>query len=112
MHYFHIALEEFFENVLGIVYADVLHKRNVSLPTVHLESDFIKRLKFGDRIEMEVRVLHVGKSSIKWGYRAGDNEDLVIEGNNVTVCVRNDTFEKINVPEWLREALQNYQSSN
>ncbi len=115
MHYFHIALEEFFETVLGIDYADVLYKKNVSLPTVHLESDFIKRLKFGDRIDMQVRVLHIGQTSIKWGYRGfrlGENEDLVVEGNNITVCVKTDTFEKIYVPEWLRESLIDYQKKS
>lgn len=107
MHYFHMALEEFFETVLGIDYADVLYKKNVSLPTVHLESDFIKKLKFGDRIDIEVKVLHIGQTSIKWGYKGyrTDNDDLVVKGNNVTVCVRNDTFEKTEIPEWLRESL-------
>ena len=111
MHYFHMALEEFFETVLGIDYAEVLYKKNVSLPTVHLESDFIKRLKFGDRIDIEVKVLHIGQTSIKWGYKGyrSGNDDLVVKGNNVTVCVRNDTFEKINIPEWLRESLYYYQ---
>ena len=31
-----------------------------------------------------------------------------MEGHNVTVCVQNDTFEKIKVPEWLRRALKDY----
>jgi acyl-CoA thioesterase FadM len=33
---------------------------------------------------------------------------LVVEGQNVTVCVRTDTFEKIDVPEWLRQGLTSY----
>ena len=112
MHYFHLAMEEFFGCELGVDYADVLHKHNVSLPTVHLESNFRQRLKYGDRVNMEVRVLNVGRTSITWGYRgyrAGDNEEVVVEGNNVTVCVTTDTFEKINVPEWLRDPLTAYQ---
>jgi 4-hydroxybenzoyl-CoA thioesterase len=110
IHYFHLALEEFFANEIGIEYADVLHQRNLSLPTVHLESDFRRRLRYGDRISMEVRVIHVGKSSITWGYRGyrGDEEELVVEGQNVTVCVRTDTFEKIEVPEWLKRGLSSY----
>jgi 4-hydroxybenzoyl-CoA thioesterase len=110
IHYFHLAIEEFFANEMGIEYADVLHQRNLSLPTVHLESDFRRRLRYGDRISMEVRVIHVGKSSITWGYRGyrSDEEELVVEGQNVTVCVRTDTFEKIDVPEWLRQGLASY----
>jgi 4-hydroxybenzoyl-CoA thioesterase len=110
IHYFHLALEEFFANEIGIEYADVLHQRNLSLPTVHLESDFRRRLRYGDRISMEVRAILVGKSSITWGYRGyrGDEEELVVEGQNVTVCVRTDTFEKIEVPEWLKRGLSSY----
>ena len=60
---------------------------------------------------MEVRILTLGRTSITWGYRgyrASDNE-LVVEGHNVTVCVRPATFEKIEVPGWLRKALTDYE---
>ena len=111
MHYFHLAMEEFFPIELGIDYADVLHKRNVSLPTVHIESDFRRKLRYGDQINMEVKVIHIGRISITWGYkgyRMAEIEEVVVEGQNVTVCVRTDTFEKIDVPEWLRKGLADY----
>ena len=111
MHYFHLAMEEFFPSELGIDYADVLHKQNLSLPTVHLEADFRRRLRYGDQINMEVRVIHIGRTSIAWGYkgyRMAGEEEIVVEGQNVTVCVRTDTFEKRDVPEWLRKGLADY----
>ncbi len=111
MHYFHLAMEEFFTSELGIDFAEVLHRRNLSLPTVHLESDFRQRLRYGDQINMEVRIVNIGRTSITWGYkgyRRGDKEEIVVEGQNVTVCVRMDTFEKMDVPEWLRKNLLNY----
>jgi 4-hydroxybenzoyl-CoA thioesterase len=111
MHYFHLAIEEFFSSEMGIDFADVLHKRNLSLPTVHLQADFRKRLRYGDQIEIEVRVINVGRTSITWGYegyRAGDGEEMVVEGQNVTVCVKTETFEKREVPEWLRKGLIAY----
>jgi 4-hydroxybenzoyl-CoA thioesterase len=110
IHYFHLAMEEFFAEEIGIDFADVLHKHNLSLPTVHLESNFRRRLRYGDRISMEVRVIHIGQSSITWGYKGyrKDEEEMVAEGQNVTVCVRTDTFEKIDVPEWLRQGLTSY----
>ena len=112
MHYFHLSMEEFFSKELRVDFAEVLHKRNVSLPTVHVQSDFRRKLEYGDRIEMEVRILRVGRTSITWGYRGyrgSSGEELVVEGHNITVCVRPDTFEKIEVPEWLRSALTNYE---
>ena len=114
MHYFHLAMEEFFGAEVGIDYADVLHKRNLSLPTVHLEGDFRRRLRYGDQINMEVRVIHIGKTSITWGYkgyRINGREEIVVEGQNVTVCGKTDTFKKIKIPGWLRIALTNYKET-
>ena len=111
MHYFHLAIEEFFAREIGIDYSDVLHKRNLSLPTVHLESNFRRKMRYGDQINMEVRVIKLGRTSITWGYkgyRLGVEEEIVVEGQNVTVCVRTDTFEKIDVPEWLKQGLTTY----
>jgi len=68
-------------------------------------------LRYGDQIAMEVRVISIGQTSITWGYkgyRKAEKEEIVVEGNNVTVCVRTDTFEKIDVPEWLRKSLTDY----
>jgi 4-hydroxybenzoyl-CoA thioesterase len=104
-------MEEFFSRELGVDFADVLHERKVSLPTVHVEADFRRKLKYGDRIAMEVQVVKLGRSSITWGYRGfrGEpSEELVVQGSNVTVCVQTDTFAKIEVPAWLRQGLEEY----
>ena len=104
-------MEEFFAKEYGIDYAEVLHQRNLSLPTVHVECDFRRRLRYDDQIDMEVRVIHVGRTSITWGYkgyRTGNGGEMVVEGSNVTVCVKTDVFEKIDVPEWLREGLKSH----
>jgi 4-hydroxybenzoyl-CoA thioesterase len=114
MHYFHLAMEEFFASVVGIDYSEVLHKRNLSFPTVRVEADFKRRMKYGDQIDMEVRILKIGRSSIHWGYRGylhQEEKTLVVEGNNVTVCVRTNTFEKIEVPPWLRKTLTDYMNA-
>jgi 4-hydroxybenzoyl-CoA thioesterase len=114
LHYFHLAMEEFFSRELGVDFAEVLHQRKVSLPTVHVEADFRRKLRYGDRVEMEVRVRRVGHSSITWeyrGFRAGlGEEELAVEGSNVNVCVHTDTFEKMEVPGWLRQGLEDYRA--
>jgi len=114
MHYFHLAMEEFFSSVMGIDYSAVLHERNLACPTVRVECDFKRRMKYGDQIDIEVRILKIGRSSITWGYRGylhGNENVVVVEGINVTVCTKTDTFEKIDVPTWLREGLTDYMNS-
>jgi 4-hydroxybenzoyl-CoA thioesterase len=78
------------------------------LPTVHLESDFSRPFSYGDDIEVEVRILSVGTSSLSIGYRVfkkGEREPRIV-GHNVTVCINMDTFEKIEIPDWFRRKLE------
>ena len=69
MHYFHVALEEFFASEVGIEYHAVVDTHRIGLPTVHLESDFSRPFSYGDNIEVEVRVLKIGRTSVTFGYR-------------------------------------------
>lgn len=112
VHYFHVALEEFFSDEIGVEYARVIDKYRMGFPTVHLEADFRRRLRFGDRIALEVWVREIGNTSITWGYlgyKTGEKDAVVVEGHNVTVCVDMDSFEKKEIPEWLRKELEAYQ---
>jgi len=111
LHYFHISLEEFFSHGLGIDYPTVILRHRLGLPTVHLETDFRQPLRFGEVFEVEVRVLSVGETSIKFGYTAylEDQDVIALEGHNITVCIDMQTFEKKKVPGWLREKLVAYQ---
>jgi 4-hydroxybenzoyl-CoA thioesterase len=112
MHYFHVALEEFFSEEIGVEYARVIEKYRMGFPTVHLEADFRRRLRFGDQIALEVWVREMGSTSITWGYlgyKKGEKDSVVVEGHNVTVCVDMDSFEKKQIPEWFRKELETYQ---
>ncbi len=107
LHYFHVALEEFFGQKLGVEYPILINKHRIGLPTVHLQTDFSRPLRYGDQIEVEVSVLKIGKSAITFGYRVfkqGENKPRT-EGRNVTVCLDMDTFQKRDIPDWLRQRL-------
>ena len=108
LHYFHVALEEFFGQELGIDYPVLIDQHHIGLPTVHLETDFSRPLRYGDSIDVEVRVINFGKTSITFGYRVfknGESEPR-ITGHNITVCLDMDTFQKIKIPDWLRQRLK------
>jgi 4-hydroxybenzoyl-CoA thioesterase len=111
LHYFHVALEEFFGAELGIGYPEVLIRYRIGFPTVHLETNFSKPINYGDEIEVEVTVKAIGRTSVTWGYRVCQSkvpEKMIVEGHNVTVTVNIDTYEKIQIPDWLRQRLEDY----
>lgn len=108
LHYFHVALEEFFGQYLEVDYPDLIDKHRLGLPTVHLETDFSRPLRYGDMIEVEVTVLKAGTTAITFGYRvfkAGEDEPWIV-GHNVAVCLDMDTFKKKDIPDWLRKRLE------
>ncbi len=108
MHYFHVALEEFFAGELGIEYHDMVETHHIGLPTVHLETDFSRPFSYGDNMAVEVSVLKVGRSSITFGYRAFKKDEIEprIVGHNVTVCLEMDSFKKLEIPDWFRQLLE------
>ena len=108
MHYFHVALEEFFVHELDIEYHTVVEKYRLGLPTVHLETDFSRPFSYGDDIEVEVSVRHIGRSSIAFGYRVfkEGESDARIVAHNVTVCLDMDSFKKVPIPDWLKQRLE------
>jgi 4-hydroxybenzoyl-CoA thioesterase len=108
LHFFHIAMEEFFAGALGLDYAAFLEQYRLGLPTVHLEVDFRRPLRYGDRIAIEVGIERLGDSSIAWRYRVfrGAEVEPAAEGRVVTVNMDMDRHEKEPLPAWLRERLE------
>lgn len=107
LHYLHVAMESFFSEVLGIDYPRFLAEHGLGFPTVHLEADFRRPLRYGDRIEVEAVVEEVGRSSVRWRYavfRDGDPEPAAT-ARLVTVNMDLDASAKRELPLWLREKL-------
>lgn len=106
-HYLHIGMERFFEEVVGIDYAELVTGRQFGLPTVRLEVDYRKPLRYGDRIEMTVRIGKIGTTSVEWLYelRRQSDGELCATARTITVATDLSKLEKLPVPTWLREAL-------
>jgi 4-hydroxybenzoyl-CoA thioesterase len=112
LHYFHVALEDFFDQELGTDYPTLINDHGIGFPTVHLETDFRRPLRYGDHIDVHVEILTIGTTSVTWGYQArnrNSEQTIVVEGHNVTVCLNMDTFQKTKIPGWLVKILTQYQ---
>ena len=111
VHYFHVALEEFFGQVVGVEYHKVINEDRVGLPTVHLEIDFRRPLRFGDIIDVEVRGLELGETSVTWRYAVWKQDgSLAAEATIVSVALDMDAFVKRPLPTWLRERFEAYRA--
>jgi len=104
LHFCHVAMEDYFAEALDLDYSGVLGEERFGLPAVHVEIDFLRPLSYGDRIEVEVEVEELGRTSVHWRYtlyRAGDDAPLAT-ARIVTVGVDLDRFEKRPLPPRLR----------
>lgn len=109
LHYFHVGLEEFFGSEVGTEYHAVINEERVGLPVVHLEIDFRRPLRFGDEIDVEVRGLDLGRTSVTWHYAVWKQDgSLAAEARIVTVSLDMDTFEKRPLPAFVRERFEAY----
>ena len=107
LHYGHVAMEEFFARELERPYSTLIVEDRFGLPAVHLETDFRRPLRYGDRVEVEVRVLRVGRTSVEWGFvffRNGEGEPAAAT-RVVTAGIDLDSFGTRRLPDWLRDKL-------
>ena len=107
LHYCHVGMEDYFSQILGIDYDRLVLDHRLGFPTVHIEIDFLRPLKYGDEVEIEMEIHKIGRTSVDWRYRIyrlGESE-AIAQSRQVTVCTDMDTFEKKIFPDWLRSRL-------
>ena len=105
---FHTVFEDMFTSVLGVPYMSVLRDRRIGFPTVHIETDFRAPFRFGDPMRLVIEVTRLGRTSIDFRYRGyvGDADEPSVEARNTGVVLHLDTFEKLEIPADIREALE------
>lgn len=106
-HYLHIAQEDFFADYVGMPYHRLIEEERLGFPTVTDATEFLKPLKYGDRLEIVVFISRVGESSATFEfriYRNGDGE-LLARSSQIKVAVNMDTWEKVPMPEKYRKLL-------
>ena len=104
--YVHDAYEKLLEKI-GFGFSNLLKKRKYFLPIVHAESTYKKPLFVGDEIAIQVKLTHIGKSSITFSYIITNKKnELVGTAKTVHVTTNKATKKKIPLPTAFRSALE------
>ncbi len=106
-HYFHIAFEEFFEHYLGTPYPTALDTERLGFPTVRVQTDFLRPIRYGDTLDITMVVPRLGGSSVDLEFtavRRGDDAPC-IRSRHTLVAVDMDTFRPRAIPEPYRGRL-------
>lgn len=105
--FFHRAKEDFFEDA-GTAYRDVLDVDLAGWPAVHIESDFLSPVRFGDVLDVEVLIHRIGRSSVTFGY-VGRVEGREVAKARITVaCIDMRTFRSRPIPDKYRRLFEEH----
>ncbi|MCS6856540.1 MAG: acyl-CoA thioesterase [Sandaracinaceae bacterium] len=105
-HFFHTVFEDFFESE-GLPY-HLAFKEGLAWPAVHARCDFLVPLRFGERLDVELGVLRVGKSSLSLAYHAWVGERLCARAQLVVVCIDLSSFRPLPIPNKYRAIFEKH----
>lgn len=106
-HFFHCAFEDFFDEQ-GFRYRDCLDVDRVGWPAVHAEADFERPVRFGELLEIEVRVTRVGDKSATFEYLGRVGGEPACRGRIVVACISMDTYEARSIPDKYRALFERH----
>lgn len=109
--FFHQAMETWFPARLGFGYDEFVRVRKLGFPAVHSEADFERPSRFGERVEIHLRVTKLGRSSIGFGYEVHGPEGRRATGRSVCVVMDLDPSSPghgtaVPMPEDLRAQIE------
>jgi 4-hydroxybenzoyl-CoA thioesterase len=106
-HFFHCAFEDFFDQQ-GFPYRDCLDGDRIGWPAVHAEIDFEKPARFGDVLDVEVRVTRIGEKSATFAYTALRGAERLCRGEVVVACMAMDTYTAREIPDKYRALFERH----
>lgn len=107
LEYTHEAMERFFDGLPtrpgGVApgYVDLITKRRIGFPAVHVTADYKGPLRYGDVAVIATTVARIGKTSITFRYEITRKADAVHVATieHVVVASDLDTVTKRDLPE-------------
>jgi 4-hydroxybenzoyl-CoA thioesterase len=101
VNFLHEAFEDFFAGHVGRPYPEVF-REGLGFPTVKVEMEFLSPVHYGDRVQIDVTVEKIGRSSVQLRYEGAVSGRPVFRARNTAVVVDMKTFKSVPLPEWLR----------
>ncbi len=103
------VVEDWCAQGLGMSFHEMHIVQGIGLPTVHIETDFVKTSVMGDELIAELRVIKLGRASATVEIRMlGQEQDLRLTARLVLVMAQVQERKAIALPSALREQMQNY----
>lgn len=102
----HRFFEEAWEDICGLSYPTLVNDLRIGFPVVDISTKFHAPLRYGDTIYAKIWISQVGNKSATWEYEFRNQDDLLLwESTQVTVCVSMETMDSLEIPEVLKSGM-------
>lgn len=103
-----VLMEEWFSTSLLCPFATLQSPEGALVPTVRLLTDVYEMPRSGDRVILNLCVLHIGRSSLGMGMSIRRNEQLLLQSEQTVVFVasRDGELSSVEMPSQVRQRLQ------
>lgn len=106
---FNELVEDWFNEALGISYADLLGPRRVGLPTVALDTEFRVISRQGDKVQLGLTLERIGRRSLTLELDCrGPGGEMRVAARQTLVSTDLDTHRATALPPDVLAALQRY----
>lgn len=102
-HIFNALVEDWFYEAVEIPFDKLLMERNLSLPTVKLETTFNAPCRMGENVDFWLTVTHVGRSSLRFTMGVSKDGEDRVKMHRIAVCVSQATHKAVPIPQDVRE---------
>ncbi|MDR2296989.1 MAG: acyl-CoA thioesterase [Comamonas sp.] len=110
---FNGLVEDWFNQALGISYADMVQKEQIGLPIVHLECDFRAITRMGEVVDLGLTISKPGNRSLTLAVDCtGPDGVLRVAAQKVLVFTSLQTHQSISAPPYIRRAVERWLSSS
>jgi len=104
-HIFNALVEDWFYEAIEIRFDEFLMLRGLALPTVRLESTFLKPTRMGETVDFWLTVTHLGRSSIRFSMGVQKEGEERVRMNRIAVCTAQETHQATTIPDDVREKI-------
>ena len=105
---FNGLVEDWFDDGLGLGYANVVVQRRIGLPTVALNCEFQLPSRMGERVQLRLSVARLGRSSIALALECRHDDQTRVRLQQVLVTTSLDTGHAIAIPDDVRAAIERF----
>lgn len=102
------VVEDWFGEALGFTFNEMHIRQQVGFPIVNTGCEFYKPCHLGDRLELELSILKLGRSSIEFSIRGRVDSEEKFRARHKVAMMSLETLKSLPIPEDLRSSMAPY----